>query len=502
MCGSRMVFFAVRGGMLERLDMTDKLNICTESEDGLHEECGVFGVYDFDGGDVASTIYYGLFALQHRGQESCGIAVSDTQGPKGKVLSAKDMGLLNEAFTPEILEKLKGDIGVGHVRYSTAGSSTRENAQPLVLNYVKGTLGLAHNGNLINAPELRRELEYTGAIFQTTIDSEVIAYHIARERLKSKTVEEGVGRAMDKIKGAYSLIVMSPRKLIGARDPFGFRPLCIGRRDNAYILASETCALDTVGAEFVRDVLPGEIVTISPEYGIQSDTSRCIAKEKQARCVFEYIYFARPDSYIDGMSVYHSRIMAGKFLAIDSPVDADVVVGVPESGNCAALGYSMQSGIPYGQAFVKNSYVGRTFIKPKQKNRENSVQVKLTALREAVEGKRVIMIDDSIVRGTTSDRIVHMLREAGAKEVHMRVSAPPFLWPCYFGTDIPARDQLIAYNRSVEDIRKIIGADTLAYLKEERLTEMVDGLGICKGCFTGQYPMTPPEEDIRGEFDA
>lgn len=487
--------------MLERLDMTDHLNICTEPEDGLHEECGVFGVYDFDGGDVASTIYYGLFALQHRGQESCGIAVSDTQGPKGKVLSTKDMGLLNEAFTPDILEKLKGDIGVGHVRYSTAGSSTRENAQPLVLNYVKGTLGLAHNGNLINAPELRRELEYTGAIFQTTIDSEVIAYHIARERLKSKTVEEGVGRAMDKIRGAYSLIVMSPRKLIGARDPFGFRPLCIGRRHNAYILASESCALDTVGAEFVRDVLPGEIVTISPEYGIQSDTSHCIEKEKQARCVFEYIYFARPDSYIDGMSVYHSRIMAGKFLALDSPVDADVVVGVPESGNCAALGYSMQSGIPYGQAFFKNGYVGRTFIKPKQKNRESSVQVKLTALREAVEGKRVVMIDDSIVRGTTSDRIVHMLREAGAKEVHMRVSAPPFLWPCYFGTDIPARDQLIAYNRSVEDIRRIIGADTLAYLKEERLTQMVGGLGICKGCFTGHYPMTPPKEDIRGEFE-
>ncbi|MCM1102701.1 MAG: amidophosphoribosyltransferase [bacterium] len=482
--------------------MTDHLNVCTEPEDGLHEECGVFGVYDFDGGDVASTVYYGLFALQHRGQESCGIAVSDTQGPKGKVLSAKDMGLLNEAFTPEILEKLKGDIGVGHVRYSTAGSSTRENAQPLVLNYVKGTLGVAHNGNLINAPELRRELEYTGAIFQTTIDSEVIAYHIARERLNSKTVEEGVGRAMNKIKGAYSLIVMSPRKLIGARDPYGFRPLCIGRRDNAYILASESCALDTVGAEFVRDVLPGEIVTISPEFGIQSDTSHCIAQEKQARCVFEYIYFARPDSYIDGVSVYHSRVMAGKFLAMDSPVDADVVVGVPESGNCAALGYSMQSGIPYGQAFVKNGYVGRTFIKPKQKNRENSVQVKLTALREAVEGKRVIMIDDSIVRGTTSDRIVHMLREAGAKEVHMRVSAPPFLWPCYFGTDIPARDQLIAYNRSVEEIRQMIGADTLAYLREERLTEMAGGLGICKGCFTGRYPLTPPDEDIRGEFEA
>ena len=469
--------------------------------DKLKEECGVFGIYDFDGNDVASTIYYGLFALQHRGQESCGIAVSDTMGPKGRVSSYKDMGLLNEAFTPEILEKLKGDIGVGHVRYSTAGSSTRENAQPLVLNYVKGTLGLAHNGNLINAPELRRELEYTGAIFQTTIDSEVIAYHIARERLNSKTVEEAVGRAMDKIKGAYSLIVMSPRKLIGARDPFGFRPLCIGKRDNAYILASETCALDTIGATYVRDVEPGEIVIISPEKGLESDKSHCIKKEEHARCVFEYIYFSRPDSYIDGVSVYNSRILAGKFLAMDSPVDADLVVGVPESGNCAAMGYSLQSGIPYGTAFVKNTYVGRTFIKPKQKTRESSVQVKLNAIREVVRDKRIIIIDDSIVRGTTSGRIVKMLREAGAKEVHMRVSSPPFLWPCYFGTDVPAKEQLIAHNRTVEEISKMIGTDSLGYLRIERLPEIVNGLEICTGCFTGQYPIEPPKEDIRGEFE-
>ncbi len=481
--------------------MAEKVNALTEATDKLREECGVFGVYDFDGGDVASDIYYGLLALQHRGQESCGIAVSDTNAPKAKVLSAKDMGLLNEAFTPEIMEKLKGDIGVGHVRYSTAGSSTRENAQPLVLNYVKGTLGLAHNGNLINAPELRKELEYTGAIFQTTIDSEVIAYHIARERLNSRTVEEAVGRAMKKIKGAYSLIVMSPRKLIGARDPFGFKPLCIGRRDNAYILASETCALDTLGSEFIRDVLPGEIFTISPDKGIVSDTSMCIPRKAHGRCVFEYIYFARPDSYMDGFSVYHFRIMAGKFLAMDSPVEADLVVGVPESGNCAAMGYAMQSGIPYGQAFVKNAYVGRTFIKPKQKNRESSVQVKLNVLREVVRGKRVIMIDDSIVRGTTSDRIVTMLREAGAKEVHMRVSSPPFLWPCYFGTDVPAREQLIAYNRTVEEISDLIGTDSLAYLKIERLSKILDGLEICTGCFTGRYPLDPPKEDIRGEYE-
>ena len=471
-----------------------------EAEEKLKEECGVFGMYDFDGGDVASAIYYGLFALQHRGQESCGIAVSDTRGPKGIVKSHKGMGLVNEVFTPDVLAGLKGDIGLGHTRYSTAGSSTRENAQPLVLNYIKGTLGLAHNGNLINAPELRRELEYTGAIFQTTIDSEVIAYHIARERIHSAAVEEAVSRAMNKIKGAYSLIVMSPRKLIGARDPFGFRPLCIGKRDHAYILASETCALETIGAEFVRDVEPGEIVTITPE-GIRSDKTHCLPKEQEARCVFEYIYFSRPDSHFDGVSVYQSRILAGKFLAMDAPVEADLVVGVPESGNAAALGYSLQSGIPYGTAFVKNSYVGRTFIKPRQSSRESSVRVKLNVLREAVNGKRVIMIDDSIVRGTTSGRIVKMLRDAGAKEVHMRVSSPPFLYPCYFGTDVPAREQLIAYNRTEEEIRQVIGADSLAYLRVERLGEMIGGLPHCTGCFTGKYPLEPPTEDIRGNFE-
>lgn len=479
--------------------MNNHLHEQVEEFDGLKEECGVFGIYDFDGNDVASTIYYGLFALQHRGQESCGIAVSDTQGPKGRVQSYKGMGLVNEVFTEGSFDNLKGDIGVGHVRYSTAGSSTRENAQPLVLNYIKGTLALAHNGNLINATELRDQLAYDGAIFQTTIDSEVIAYHIARERVKSNAAEEAVKRAMMKIKGAYSLIVMSPRKLMGARDPYGFRPLCIGKRDHAYILASETCALDTVGAEFVRDVLPGEIVTITKD-GIQSDTSMCLPKEQEARCIFEYIYFARPDSRIDGVSVYQSRILAGKFLAIDSPVEADLVVGVPESGNAAALGYSLQSGIPYGTAFVKNGYVGRTFIKPKQSSRESSVRVKLNVLKEAVKGKRVVMIDDSIVRGTTSDRIVSMLKEAGAAEVHVRVSSPPFLWPCYFGTDVPAREQLIAYNRTVEEIRQVIGADSLAYLAIRRLGEMIGNLPICKGCFTGDYPMEPPTEDIRGEY--
>lgn len=468
-------------------------------EDKLREECGVFGIFDPDGNDVASTIYYGLFALQHRGQESCGIAVCSPDRPQDGVLSQKGMGLCNEVFTHEMLEGLHGSLGIGHVRYSTAGGSIRENAQPLVLHYVKGTLALAHNGNLVNAPELKRELAYGGAIFQTTIDSEVIAYHIARERVNTDSVEAAVSLAMEKLKGAYSLVIMSPSKLIGARDPQGFKPLCIGRRDNAYILASETCALDTIGAEFVRDVLPGEVVVISRN-GIHSDTSRC-CPQKEARCVFEYIYFARPDSVFDGVSVYHSRIHAGRCLAMDSPVEADIVTGVPESGNAAALGYSMESGIPYCMAFVKNSYVGRTFIKPKQSSRESAVRVKLNVLKEAVKGKRVILIDDSIVRGTTSDRIVGMLREAGATEVHMMVSAPPFLHPCYFGTDIPDEDQLIAHGRTTEEICRLIGADSLSYLKESRLKELSGGLPVCTACFTGIYPVEPPREDIRGSYE-
>ncbi|MCH5264727.1 MAG: amidophosphoribosyltransferase [Lachnospiraceae bacterium] len=467
--------------------------------EGLHEECGVFGIYDLDGGDVASTIYYGLFALQHRGQESCGIAVSDTEGPKGKILSKKGMGLVNEVFNAENLEKLKGNIGVGHVRYSTAGASNEQNIQPLVLNYVKGTLMLAHNGNLVNALELRKEMEYNGMIFQTTIDSEVIAYHIARERLHTKTAEEAVKHAMTKMRGAYSLVISSPRKLIGARDPFGFRPLVIGKRDNSYILASETCALDAVGAEFVRDVKPGEIVMLDKK-GITSDTSLCT--EKPARCIFEYIYFARADSYVDGVSVYNSRIMAGKILAQMHPVQADIVVGVPDSGNAAAMGFALESHIPYGVAFMKNSYVGRTFIKPKQSARESSVQIKLNVLKEVVRGKRVVMVDDSIVRGTTSGRIVKMLKDAGATEVHVRISSPPFLNPCYFGTDVPSCDQLIAYNNTIEEIEKLIGADSLGYLDGQRLPELIEGDdGYCDACFSGNYPVEPPKEDIRGDYE-
>lgn len=466
---------------------------------GLGEECGVFGAYDLDGHDVAASVYYGLFALQHRGQESCGIAVTDTNG-KRKVLSKKGLGHVNDVFDEEALSELKGNLGVGHVRYSTAGGTRVENAQPLVINYVKGILSIAHNGNIVNAIELRRELEYTGAIFQTTIDSEVIAYHIARERLNVKTAEAAVKNAMKKIKGAYALVVSSPRKMIGARDPFGLKPLCIGKRDNTYFLASESCAIAAVDAEFVRDVRPGEIVTITKD-GIFSDMEMSVSDEKQARCIFEYIYFARTDSTIDGVNVYHSRILAGKALAESHPVEADLVVGVPDSGLVAAKGYSEASGIPFGMAFHKNSYVGRTFIKPKQSERESSVKIKLNVIPEVVSGKRIIMVDDSIVRGTTCANIIKMLKQAGAAEVHVRISSPPFLYPCYFGTDVPSNEQLIAHSHTTEEIRRLIGADSLGYMEIEKLKNMVGDLKYCDACFTGNYPMEVPGRDISHAFE-
>ncbi len=466
---------------------------------GMGEECGVFGAYDIDGGDVAPSIYYGLFALQHRGQESCGIAVTDTNGQR-KVLSQKGLGHVDDVFDREVLAKLQGNLGVGHVRYSTAGGTCVENAQPLVINYVKGTLAIAHNGNLVNAIELREELGQTGAIFQTTIDSEVIAYHVARERLNTRKAEDAVKNAMKKIKGAYALVVSSPRKLIGARDPLGLKPLCIGRRDNTWFLSSESCAVAAVGAEFVRDVRPGEIVSITKD-GLASDMEMAIEAGKQSRCIFEYIYFARTDSTLDGINVYHSRIVAGKTLAESYPVEADLVVGVPDSGLVAAKGYSERSGIPYGMAFHKNSYVGRTFIKPLQSERESSVKIKLSVIEEVVRGKRIVMVDDSIVRGTTCANIIKMLKKAGAREVHVRISSPPFLYPCYFGTDVPSNEQLIAHSHTTEEIRQMIGADSLGYMKIEKLSDMVDGIGYCDACFTGNYPMEVPGYDISHAFE-
>jgi len=471
----------------------------TRIETGLGEECGVFGAYDMDGGDIAGDVYYGLFALQHRGQESCGIAVSDTYG-KRRVLSKKGVGLVNEVFNEEELSSLAGNLGVGHVRYATSGGTRVENAQPLVINYIKGTLAIAHNGHLTNAVELRNELAYTGAIFQTTIDSEVIAYRIARARLKTEKAEDAIKVAMNKAKGAYALVVSSPRKMIGARDPWGLKPLCIGERDNTYFLASESCAIAAVGGTFVRDVEPGEIVSFTKR-GIFSDKSMCIEPKEHARCIFEYIYFARTDSVIDNVNVYHSRILAGKALAKSYPVEADLVVGVPDSGLVAAKGYAEESDIPYGMAFHKNSYVGRTFIKPKQSQRVSSVKIKLNVIAEVVKDKRIIMVDDSIVRGTTSANIIKMLKKAGAKEVHVRISSPPFLYPCYFGTDVPSNDQLIAHTHTRDEICEMIGADSLGYMRLDKLPEMVNGLSFCDGCFTGKYPMEVPGEDQSRAFE-
>ena len=450
----------------------------------IHEECGIFGVWD-PAGDCARTVYYGLYALQHRGQESCGIAaVTDRE-----LSFYKDVGLVGEVFTPERLDRLGGTMAMGHVRYSTTGDARRENAQPLTLNYVKGTLAVAHNGNLVDTRQLRTVFEYRGAIFQTTTDSELIAYAIAQERLRCGSVEEAVCQAIRGLRGAYSLLVMSPQKLIAARDPWGFRPLCMGRRGDAVLFASESCALNAVGAQFVREIDPGEVVVA--ENGRLTSIRENCEHAASHLCIFEYIYFARPDSVLCGQSVHGARRRAGRLLAQAWPVEADVVIGVPDSGLDAAMGYAEESGIPYGVGLVKNRYIGRTFITPDQHSREQAVRIKLGALRSCVEGKRVVMIDDSIVRGTTSRQIVSLLREAGATQVHLRVSAPPFIAPCYFGTDIPDREHLIAHGRSPEEIRAEIGADSLGFLPLEALHQIAPeaGCGFCDGCFTGRYPI-------------
>ncbi len=467
--------------------------------DKLHEECGIFGIYkqgvDID---VVSATYYGLFSLQHRGQESCGIAVNND----GFISCYKDAGLVNDVFTKDVLHEMgEGNIAVGHVRYGTMGVNPRTNAQPLVVNHIKGTMALAHNGSLTNAPELREELEMNGSIFHTTSDTEVISYVITKERLTANSIEAAICSAMHRLKGAYSLVVMSPAKLIAVRDPLGFHPLCIGRLGDSYVLASETCALDSVGATFERDVEPGEIV-IFDKTGMRSITDHCVAK-KTAMCVFEFIYFARPDSIIDGSSVHTARLRAGAYLALEHPVQADVVIGVPDSGIDAAIGYSRQSGIPYGLGFIKNKYIGRTFIQPKQADREDKVRIKLNPVSATVRGKRVVLIDDSIVRGTTSARIVKLLREAGATEVHMRSSAPPFLFPCYYGTDIDSKDKLIACNHTLDEIKDIIGVDSLGYLSTTNVTKLADNCknSFCTACFTGDYPCETPKSPGKSKFE-
>ena len=454
-------------------------------KDELKEECGVFGIYNNDDEDSGRVVYYGLFSLQHRGQESCGIAVNNNRD----ITHYKDMGLVNDVFNDEILTKLDGKMAVGHVRYSTTGESMRENAQPLVLRYVKGNIAIAHNGNLVNKDELAQELSVTGAIFQTTTDTEMIAYTIAKERLNSKSVEEAVEKTINHLVGAFSLIVMSPQKLIAARDPWGFRPLCMGKKGDAIVFASETCALDSVGAEFVRDIEPGEIVVVQD--GKISTIRTHVGKQPHTMCIFEYLYFARPDSIIEGQSAHDSRMLAGKYLAQEFPVEADVVIGVPDSGLSAAMGYAKESGIPYDIGFVKNKYIGRTFIQPSQAMRENSVRIKLNVLKSTVEGKRVVMVDDSIVRGTTSKRIVSLLRHFGATEVHVRSSAPPFMFPCYFGTDVPSKDQLVACNYTMDGIKELIGADSIGFLSVNSLEKIIPNAKcqFCDGCFSGKYPV-------------
>ena len=464
----------------------------------LHEECGVFGVRLPERGDVASLAYYALYSLQHRGQESAGIAVNDD----GVIRAYRDVGLVGDVFRPERLASLgQGSIAVGHVRYGTTGSDNQRNVQPILVNHYKGRMALAHNGNLTNSHALRRELESQGSIFQTTTDSEVIAYLIVQERLRHPSIEAAVSAAMERLEGAYSLVISSPSKLIAVRDLHGFRPLCMGElRDGSVVFASESCALDAIGARFLRDLRPGEIV-VADGKGLRSIETHC-GKVPKSLCVFEFIYFARPDSVIDGSSVHVARQRAGAFLALEHPVQADVVIGVPDSGLDAALGYARQSGIPYGMGFIKNKYIGRTFISPTQALRESEVSIKLNPIRSVVAGKRVVLIDDSIVRGTTCRRTIDLLRKAGAREIHMRVSAPPFVSECYYGTDIDDKDKLIATHHSVEEIAKIIGVDSLGYLSLENVVKLADSTsGFCTACFGGGYPTALPEPGGKDRFE-
>jgi amidophosphoribosyltransferase len=466
---------------------------CFVNDDKLHEECGVIGIYEKNNINTATIAYYGLIALQHRGQESAGIAVNND----GIITCYKEMGLVSEVFDNKILNLLKGDRCIGHVRYSTMGESFVTNAQPLVVKYKKGTIALAHNGNLVNAKALRGELEDQGMIFTTSIDSEIIASLIAKNY--SSTMEDAIVKTMERIRGSYALTIMTNDRLIGVRDPHGLRPLVLGKLGSGYVLASETCALDTIGADFVRDIHPGEIVMID-DRGTQSIQT---GAEEKAACIFEYIYFARPDSVLDGLGIYGARHAAGRILAKEQPVEADAVICVPDSGTPAAIGFALQSGIPYTVGLVKNRYIGRTFIQPSQEIREMDVSLKLNPLREEIAGKRIVMVDDSIVRGTTSKKIVQSLRDAGAKEVHVRVSSPPVMYSCYFGIDTPVRSELVGAAALIENIRQRIGADSLGYLSHEGLLQSVGscGAGFCSACFNGCYPVDITEDGDKHVFE-
>lgn len=463
---------------------------CTEilmAKDKMEEECGVFGIYSKEVNEVAQITYYGLYALQHRGQESAGISVSNF----GEIITYKGMGLTADVFTPETLNNLVGNAAIGHVRYSTTGASKLENAQPLESRYKLGQIAVAHNGNLTNAKIIRELLEDAGSTFNTSIDSEVIIKMIARKA--NGNVEDAIRSTVGAIKGAYALVILAGNKLVGVRDPYGIRPLCLGINENGdYILASESCAIDAVGGTLIRDVLPGEMVIID-ENGVKS--VKYSENNKKAPCSFEHIYFARPDSVIDGLNVYESRVEAGRLLAKQMKVDADVVIGVPDSGIPAAIGFAEASGIPYAIGLVKNKYIGRTFIKPTQALREQAVMVKLNPLKVNLEGKRVVIIDDSLVRGTTSKILIEIIRRAGAKEVHFRSASPAVKHSCYFGIDTAHREELIAARLSVEEIRKEINADTLDYLSMENMLKSLKGCDYCVGCFNGEYPVDTPTEE-------
>lgn len=465
----------------------------------IKEECGVFGVISEQKYEIAQTAYYGLYSLQHRGQESAGIVVNDD----GVFTAHKDLGQVNEVFRPEVISELgEGQIAIGHVRYGTTGATDRANAQPIMVNHIKGSMAVSHNGNLTNSYELRRKLELEGSIFHSTSDTEVIAYCITKARLRTDSIEEAISEAMKEFEGAYSLVVMSPAKMIAVRDPYGLRPLCYGiTEDGRYVAASESCALDAVSASLIRDVRPGEIIVFESGKEPRFLTQNCSHNMKHT-CIFEYIYFARPDSVIDGIDVHEARVNAGRILARNYPVDADIVIGVPDSGLDAAIGYSMESGIPYGMGFVKNKYIGRTFIAPGQKHRESLVDIKLNVIASVVEGRRVVLIDDSVVRGTTSKRIVKKLRRAGAKEVHLRLASPTFVAPCYYGTDIPDTSTLIAANNTLEDVREYIGCDSIGFYRTEDLDKMLGGQTcFCKACFTADYPAGVPSMTGKYRFE-
>ena len=461
---------------------------------------GVFGIIGDERENVASSVYYGLFALQHRGQESAGIVVNDD----GVFTAEKDSGIVDEVFSKDRLDALGyGNMAIGHVRYGTMATKDKINSEPIVVNHIKGNLALATAGKLINAYELRCELEMQGMIFHTSSDAEVVSCVITKERISSASIEEAVCKAMNKLRGGYCLLLMSPRKMIAARDHHGFHTLCYGKRENGqYVIASESCALDSVGATFIRELEPGEIVVFSHD-GVRSIKEHC-NKVPERLCVFEYVYTSRPDSVICGRSVHEARMLAGALLAKAHPVDADVVVGVPDSGLDAAIGYAKESGIPYGIGLIKNKYIGRTFIAPGQDVREDKVKIKLNPISSTVKGKRVILVDDSIVRGTTCAKLVKLLKNAGAVEVHLRSSAPPFVNPCYYGTDIDSKESLIACNHTVEEITKMTGADSLGYLRLEDVTKLGEG-GSCKGyctaCFDGNYPTEIPVK-YTNKYDA